>query len=48
MEAKYCSDTSIDFQRTTRRYIPEFFITTTVKTLNPTEDPRHFEQPPVP
>jgi hypothetical protein len=23
MEATYCSETSVDFQRTTRRYIPE-------------------------
>jgi hypothetical protein len=35
MEAKCCSETSVDFQRTTRRYIPEdvLFLTTAVRIL---------------
>jgi hypothetical protein len=36
MEAIYSSETSVDFRRTTRRYIPEDITTTAVKTPNTT------------
>jgi hypothetical protein len=38
MEATYSSQTLVDLQRTTRRYIPkiEIFITTAVGISNPT------------
>jgi hypothetical protein len=35
MVAIYSSETSVDFQRSTRRYIAEFFITIVVRTSNP-------------
>jgi hypothetical protein len=41
MDAVYSSATSVDFQRTAWRYIPEdgvLFITTAVITSNPTEE----------
>jgi hypothetical protein len=35
MDATCSSETSVDFHRTAWRYIPEFFVTTAVRTSNP-------------
>jgi hypothetical protein len=35
MEATYSSETSVDFRQIARRYIPELFITTAVRTSSP-------------
>jgi hypothetical protein len=37
MEMIFFPEMSIDFQRTTRRYIPEFFAATATRILNPPE-----------